>query len=714
MDLLYLDKRIFFLINRGITNPLLDGLMSFLSQRGYALLIPFALYLFWIAYKEDNKRSGFDISAVLRIAVVSTCAVLLSDWMGNEIKNAIMRVRPCNALEDVRLILGCTQSGSFPSNHAANSFAYALPLFYLTRNHLGLPARLYPFMLASLVALSRVYVGVHYPTDIVAGALLGTTVSLLLIVIYKFILRRYKTSPETTLLFAGLAAISVFRIYYILHGPLDLSPDEAHYWEWSRRLDLSYYSKGPMIAYLIYLGTHLFGNTVFGIRVLAIIFSAVSSIYIFKLVNIMYGNDYLDHNSMTPQRSARQRSAALQAAFAFQAIPLFSAFGVLFTIDSPFTFFWIVSLYIFYKAISEGSKRQWMTWIFLGLALGFGMLTKYTMAFFTLCGLLLLLFSDKRSLLKTPMPYIAFVVSMLVFSPVIIWNAQHDWMTLRHTAGQAHIADGFTLTLKSFFEFLGSQIGIITPLFFCLIIYALFKLFFSDRAFQSKFLFYFSIPVLSFFLLKALQGKVEANWAMFGYITGIIAAARFSINDHSHTRRVFFSICIGFALLLTVISHYPSIVRLPQNLDPSARLRGWKELGIEVSKLSEQTPNRSVYLLFSDSYQMASELAFYVQGNPETFSINLGRRMDQYDLWPDINDRAAELRRQTGPQAVGAVNGIFVQSGNRDMPPVVARAFDHYSKNLFSVYEHGRILRQYSIFICYNFKNLKIPKPETF
>src|SRR5208282_894461 len=186
MDLLYLDKRIFFLINRGITNPLLDGLMSFLSQRGYALLIPFAIYLFWIASKEDNKRSGFDISAVLRIAGVSICAVLLSDWMGNEIKNAIMRVRPCNALEDVRLLVGCTQSGSFPSNHAANSFAYALPLFYLTRNHLGVPARLYPFALACLVALSRVYVGVHYPTDIMAGALFGTMVSLLLIMLYKF------------------------------------------------------------------------------------------------------------------------------------------------------------------------------------------------------------------------------------------------------------------------------------------------------------------------------------------------------------------------------------------------------------------------------------------------------------------------------------------------------------------------------------------------
>jgi undecaprenyl-diphosphatase len=714
MDLLYLDEKIFSLINRGIANPLLDSVMPFLSQRGYVLLLPFLIYLFWTASKEDHKRSGFDIPAILKIAMVSICAVLFSDWLGNELKNAIMRVRPCKALEDVRLLVGCTSSGSMPSNHAVNSFAYAITLFYLTRNCIGIAGRLYPLALASLVALSRVYVGVHYPADVLAGALLGTTVSLLLIFLYKVALRHYKTSPESTLLFAGLTAISVFRIFYILHGPLDLSPDEAHYWEWSRRLDLSYYSKGPMVAYLIYLGTHLFGNTVLGIRVLAVIFSALSSLYIFKLVNSMYGNDSLGHSITTPQCPAWQRSAALQAAFAFQAVPLFAAFGVLFTIDSPFIFFWILSLYIFYKATSEGTKRQWICWIFLGLAVGFGLLTKYTMAFFPMCGLLLLLLSDKRPLLRTPMPYIAFMISILVFAPVIIWNAQHDWLTIRHTAGQAHIADGITVSIKSFFEFFGSQIGIITPLFFCLIIYALFKLFFSERCFQSKFLFYFSIPVLGFFLLKALQGKVQANWAMFGYITGIIAAVRFSVKDRSNIKRVFFSTCIGFAFLITAVSHYPSIVGLPQNLDPSARLRGWKDLGKEVSKLSVQTANGSIFLLFSDSYQIASELAFYVQGNPETFSINLGRRMDQYDLWPDINYRATELRRQNGPAAVSAVNGIFVQSGNRDMPPVVAHAFDHFTKNLYKVYEHGHILREYSIFICYNFKHLKIAKPETF
>ena len=154
MNLPYLDKTIFFLINHSAVHPILDGLMPFLSSRGYVLLIPYLIYLFWIASMEQYKQRGFNVSVILKITVISICSVLLSDWIGNELKNTIMRVRPCHVLENVRLLAGCTSSGSLPSNHAANSFAYAIPLFYLTRNYtIGLARRFYPLVLASLVAL---------------------------------------------------------------------------------------------------------------------------------------------------------------------------------------------------------------------------------------------------------------------------------------------------------------------------------------------------------------------------------------------------------------------------------------------------------------------------------------------------------------------------------------------------------------------------------
>ena len=111
---------------------------------------------------------------------------------------------------------------------------------------------------------------------------------------------------------------------------------------------------------------------------------------------------------------------------------------------------------------------------------------------------LFLIMSDRRYLLRTIKPYSAVLVSLIVFSPVIIWNARHDWVTLRHTAGQAHLAEGFTVSIRSFGEFLGSQAGIVTPVIFILIFFALHKLYHSEKGYRSFFLTAFSSPSLPF------------------------------------------------------------------------------------------------------------------------------------------------------------------------------------------------------------------------
>lgn len=705
MSLLDLDKKLFFLINHGTVNALFDIVMPFLTARGYLLILPYMAYMLLKSRSLDRYEQGGHLQTALWAVCAAVFSFLLTDWVAGELKPVIGRLRPCNVLEGVRLLAGCSKSGSMPSNHAANSFAYAVPLFFMPRRHFSLGWRLYPLALASLVALSRVYVGVHYPTDIVAGALFGTAVAFLVMLLYKYGALRYETKPHTTLLFAFMLIISIFRVYYILQGPLDLSPDEAHYWEWARRPDLSYYSKGPVIAWLIYIGTALFGDTVFGIRVMAVLFSALSSFLLFRLSGLLY----------------KDQAVALFSALLLQAIPLFAPFGIIFTIDSPFVFFWILSLLLFWKAISAGHGTQMTddrysgigTWLVLGVSVGLGLLTKYTMAFFCLCAFMFLLFSEKKYLLKTAKPYAALILSLLIFSPVIIWNVQHDWVTLRHTAGQAHVAEGINISLRSFFEFFGSQIGVITPVIFFMMFYALLKLQRSDDRLQSRFLLYFSIPVVAFFLLKSIQGKVQANWAMTGYITGIVALASYFLRQKSKGRRTDALLWtgVGLAVFVTAMSHYPALLKLPARLDPSTRLKGWKELGTEVSRLNGAISDKGQVFVFSDSYQVSSELAFYVKGHPKTYCINLGRRMNQYDLWPDMNSDAMKIRQGNG----GPINAVFVRTGNADMPKEVADAFDRFEKRPLQVYDKkGRPIREYSLFICYNFKTLGIKQATTF
>jgi len=111
--------------------------------------------------------------------------------------------------------------------------------------------------------------------------------------------------------------------------------------------------------------------------------------------------------------------------------------------------------------------------------------------------------------------------------------------------------------------------------------------------------------------------------------------------------------------------------------------------------------SRPVFI-FSDKYQISSELAFYVKDHPVTYCVNLGRRMNQYDLWPGFNNLIH-------------YDALFVRSGDVRIPEKVASAFQKVEKKVFTAYtkKHVRI-RDYSIFMCYDFKGLTEDIPEKY
>ncbi|MCK4911751.1 MAG: glycosyltransferase family 39 protein, partial [Thermodesulfovibrionales bacterium] len=371
--------------------------------------------------------------------------------------------------------------------------------------------------------------------------------------------------------------------------------------------------------------------------------------------------------------------------------PLYSAYGVVMTIDPPFMFFWVLALYQMLRVLQRGSV---MNWAVLGMIVGLGMLSKYTMAFFMICTVCWFVFSkDKRKYFLTPGPYAGVVAALLFFSPVIIWNAMNGWPTLLHTAGHVNVAGGFTLTPMRFLDFLGSQFGVVTPVLFVLMFISVLRARDDEK---GKFLFWYSAPVFIFFILKSWQGKVEPNWGMMAYITGLIALSRdwFAGNAVlSRAKRGIVAIGFVMALALTMISLYAGDLGVPHKLDPSARMKGWagaaSAADIALKDLGEPV------FIFSNTYQVASEMAFYMEGNPVTYNVKFGRRMNQYDLWPGIEDI----------DGVTGYNGLFVTMSERSLKDRISNAFRECEARKYDAKDDDRrYLRQYWMLLCKGFK----------
>ena len=543
---------------------------------------------------------------------------------------------------------------------------------------------LFPGAAAALLAVVAVCAAVTRRSP-QPGELAGAAVlSALLVLGGAGVAWAWRRRPLAPTLAALLVVLAVLRVWFIVLGPLELSPDEAHYWDWSRRLDWGYYSKGPVVAWVIRLGTICFGRNVLGVRGLAPVLMALNGLILYRLV-----------------AERHDELAGALAAALVQVVPLFAVYAVGMSIDAPYLFFWILSMFLLHRA-ERGTGRS--TWLLLGLAVGMGMLTKYTMVLFYPSALAFLLTCRRgRRQLGTAWPWLAAAVSLLVLAPLIAWNARHDWVNLLHNLRHAHAEKGLVVSPAPLLRFVGGQLGVITPV---LAVMALIALVRSRRA--DPFSFWLAVPTLGLFLLKSAHARVQLNWALAGWITPLAAFAAVSARRGSPPgarARWCARVALVIAVAATALLHLPqllSLLRVPARRDPFARkMMGWEALGREVSRIERQLPQPC--FLLADSYQVSAELAFYVRRRPVTYCINLGdRRMNQYDVWPGFH----ELKGHSA---------IFVWSGGEDLPRVLARAFDSWQPRSFTAVDRaGRTLRQYTIFLCRGFKGMSRNDPDAY
>jgi len=439
---------------------------------------------------------------------------------------------------------------------------------------------------------------------------------------------------EGSLSYLGVGVIGLATLLRVIVGArLPLVPDETYYWEWSRHLSLGYFDHPPLIAWLIRLGTGMFGITSLGVRIMPIICGAVASFAI----------------AATARRLAGTRAGA-NAAIIISVMPLAAAGLVLATSDAPLLAAVATALFFLVTALQADrrSPESLRAWCWVGVALGFAFWSKYTSILLPIGALIA--FAGHRALrprFAEPGPYVACIIATVLFAPVLIWNARHDMISftyqLEHGLGSSP-GSMLSNAWRHEGDLLGGQAGLATPILFVLIAVAVAKGLRMNIGPERWLLAVVSALYFLFFVYSALKKRVEPNWPAPAYVGGVVLCTAYQWNERAKRWRTA-GIALACVLSLAVYLHaFKPVFPIPPAKDPVARAFGWDALadGTEraiASPRSGAHPGAAAWIA-ADRYQEASEIAFHSPRHPETFSLNIGGRPNQYDLWPAFAARA--------------------------------------------------------------------------
>ncbi len=381
---------------------------------------------------------------------------------------------------------------------------------------------------------------------------------------------------------ASLAALTLLRL--ILAATLPLAPDEAYYWLWSQHLQAGYYDHPPMVALFIRAGTLLAGPSAFGIRLFAPLSAATGSYLLWRAAEDLCPN----------------RHAGLIAAGLFNATLVAGAGAIIITPDTPLLLFWAAALAAAGRLLAMREPRWWLA---LGMAAGFAMLSKYTGFLLVVgIGLWLLTSNPGRRHLKTPWPWAALAIALLIFAPDLAWNQAHHWVSYLKQGGRvAQFDPGRALQFLA--ELVLGEAGLATPIIFGLFVYAIWRLCHAHNAIAQLLLWLTLLPA-GLFVEHACFDRVQANWPAIIYPGACVAASCLPVSTLGRWLKP--ALGLGFAITLLVYAQaVGGLLPLPPSRDPATlQLAGWSAFAAELGR-------KNAAFLTSDDYATTAELAFH-------------------------------------------------------------------------------------------------------
>jgi len=392
------------------------------------------------------------------------------------------------------------------------------------------------------------------------------------------------------LLFAAVLLLATYRALVVWGTDLPLFYDQAYYYYWSLNPDWGYFSKPPMVAWLIFLTTGLFGSSELAINLGGIIAYSLTAFVVYGIGRLLY-----------------DERTGVWAGIAFACMPVVGFNSLFVSTDAPLLLFWALTILLFAKAVQQGG---WYWWLGTGIAAGLGLLSKYSMGVLAV-GLLAYLLADRRHrhwLLDVRL-WSGLAVAALLLAPNLWWNAQHDFVSFRHTAEISQL-DRELFHPARLLEFLAAQFAVFGPLFMGLFLWWAFAAR-SYRGDADRLMLFPALAMLGVIGLQALLSRAHMNWAAPAYVTATVFVSAVLVRT-DRRRLLVWAIGINLALL-SLFYHYHPIaqvlgIELRRGQTPYARVLGWRELGVEVSKVRRAHPRAA---LLSNSRRYLAYLSYY-------------------------------------------------------------------------------------------------------
>lgn len=405
----------------------------------------------------------------------------------------------------------------------------------------------------------------------------------------------WRRSPATCVA-AVIAFVTILRIAIVILTPFQLGPDEAQYWRWSRTLDWGYYSKPPLIAWVIWATTAVFGDTEWAVRLSSPILHGLAAFGLFALARAV----------MSPRDAGARDAGAIAGAWTaaiYMAMPGVALSSVIMSTDAVLLAFWSLGLLALWRM---RDRPTLVSGLLFGLALGLAMLAKYA-ASYLLVGAVIAAMIDPptRRAFLSPAGLAALAGFALAFGPNVFWNATHKFATLSHTADNADWEEA-AFDASRAFNFLADQLGVFGPLTLIVLFLGggialarlprLFKSASDLKLTRDLWLVCFVLPPLAVIVVQAMISRAHANWAATAYPAACVLLGVW-VAEGRWRRLIFGGVALNAAVVLffSVVAVAPSIGDAAGASNSLKRVRGWRELAQTVNTIAAEQKATALY-----------------------------------------------------------------------------------------------------------------------